>query len=367
MPAATYFQILSRYRCRQFMPTAKSDFTTDAGTPVDSAIVHDPRWSLYGIDIEANIAIFVCLAPGTDLSVASFIPQTQFDAASAVLTLPLDALPALSEALPRPENLIFLFSIGRCGTTLANHILNTVDDTYALSEPRAFVSLANARHDMPAESAQSLITAVTRFMFRPPQGQAPRNFAIKFHSQVLYQADLFHRAFPDAKFLFLNRDAKSWANSFSRFLQNLGDAPLLAPDRLRNTWTILTAHAPLNQLAKTLDVTAAQTMHAPILGAVWSHYLAQFYAHKASGVPFHPLHYTDLTTNRDTTVRDLLAYCSLSDSALPAALATFDRDSQEGTAIGRGGQAIAMGVADYASLINTLAKMPNPIPWDVRL
>lgn len=46
--------------------------------------------------------------------------------------------------LTLPANLILLFLIGRCGTTLANHILNTAPDTSALSEPRALVTLALA-------------------------------------------------------------------------------------------------------------------------------------------------------------------------------------------------------------------------------
>ena len=366
MPDATLYQITARHRARQFMPTALTDFTTDSGTRVDASLLLDPQWSLYSLDLEGNLAIFVRLPAQTDLSRFAFIPQAQFDAAEQVLTLPLDDLPALSHALPRPENLILLFSIGRCGTTLANHLLNTVPDTFALSEPRACVILALARHQLPAARAEALIAAVTRFLFRPPQGRTPRNFAIKFHSQVLYQADLYHRAFPQAKYLFFYRDAKGWANSMSRFLQNLGNPLLLDPDRLAAAWRILTAAAPLDALAATLDVTAPLTPHPPLLACAWAHYLNQFRGLRAAGVPFHSLRYDDLTTDRERSIRDLLAHCDLSASTMAVALATFDRDSQAGTAIGRGGAVTGFDEADFYSLINTLERVPHPLPWDKR-
>ena len=65
--------------------------------------------------------------------------------ATDVMTLPLDTLLAALADLPQPAKRIFLFSIGRCGTTLTHHILNAVPEVLALSEPRAFVTIAMAR------------------------------------------------------------------------------------------------------------------------------------------------------------------------------------------------------------------------------
>ena len=47
---------------------------------------------------------------------------------------------------------------------------------------------------------------------------------------------------------------------------------------------------------------------------------------------------------------------------LSDALATFDRDSQEGTAIARGGNVTGFADADYSSLINMLKGVPHPLP-----
>ena len=51
---------------------------------------------------------------------------------------------------------------------------------------------------------------------------------------------------------------------------------------------------------------------------------------------------------------------------LSDALATFDHDSQASTAIGRGGNVTGFDKADYTSLINTLQRVPHPLPRDLR-
>ncbi len=367
MPHATLYQITDRVRTHQFGPATLADFVTDAGTSVAAQTVLDPCWSLYNLDLVHDLALFVRLDPATDLAAAAFVPQAQYQAATLVLTLALDDFIALSGSLQRPANLILLFSIGRCGTTLANHILNTAPDTLALSEPRTFVTLALTRQRLDPARATALIGATTLFTLRPLQGAMAPNVAIKFHSQVLYQAALYHRAFPQARLIFMYRDAKGWANSFSGFLQNMGFAARMDPQALRHHWLMLSADAPLADLATSVDVDAALTPHAQLLAAGWAQAMAQFRALATAGLPFFTLHYDDLRRDRATFIRALLAYCHLSDQNLAQALATFDRDSQEGTGIGRGGKVVAMDEADYASVINTLSRVPDPVAWDIRL
>ena len=365
---ATLYQIAARHRPREFAPTLLSDFTTDGGTSVDPGIIAtDPQWSLYAFDLDQDRAIFVRLPHGTDLSTAPFIMTMQFQTAEQVLTLPLDALLPLSETLPQPANLVLLFSIGRSGTTLANHILNMVPGTFGLSEPRAFIPLVFARDTMAPDRAQAMITAATRFLFRPPQGTAPHTFAIKFHSQILCQAELFHRAFPQARFVFMYRDAHGWANSTSQFLQNLGEPLLIDHARLLGAWNMSTANAPLETLARYVDVGAPLSPHAPLLAAIWAESIAEYQHSLALGVPFLALRYNELNTDRLAATRALLGHCGLSTDHAEAALAAFDRDSQEGTAIGRGGNVIRLASADYALIDATLARHDPPLSSDIRL
>jgi hypothetical protein len=367
MTRATLYQITDRARSNQFAPGTIGDFTTDTGLQVDSSTVLDPCWSLYNLDLDTGLAHFVWLDPATDLASAAFVFQTQYAAARKSLTLPLDDFIRLSQGLTRPANLILLFSIGRCGTTLANHILNTAPETRALSEPRAFVTLALARPHLSPERATALITAATLFSLRPLYGAMPANMVIKFHSQALYQADLYHQAFPQARLIFMYRDAKGWANSFSGFLQNMGLGRTVPAAALPFNWSMLTASAPLADLSATLDVQAAETPHAQVLACGWAHNLAQFRRLSRAGVPFFTLHYDDLTQDRAGSVRRLLAHCGLPDSTLSDALATFDHDSQQGTGIGRGGRMIPMDADDLATVVKTLARVPDPVNWDIRL
>ena len=259
------------------MPAALSDFSTDSGVAADPVLLPEPQWSLYSLDLTGNLAIFGRLPPGTDLSVAAFIPQVRFDTAESILTVPLDALPTLSDRLPRPARPIFLFSIARCGPTLANHILSTVPDTFARSEPGAFVTLAMARQDMQ-------------------------------------------------------------------------------PDR-----------APLTELAATLDVTAPQTPHAPLPATGRAHNLSCYQNLVAEGLPCLPLRCDDLAATRERNTRALRSHCGLSASTLTQASASFDRASQEGSAISREAKATGRDEAAHASLVNTLARTPQREPSDIRL
>jgi Sulfotransferase family len=367
MSSATIFPILSRHRDRQFAPTSPADFTLGAGVPAPVSTLGDPQWSLYSLDLAGGQAVFLHLPPGTDLSSAPFLPQRQFETATQALTLPLDMLPAAARDLALPRTLVFLFSIGRCGTTLAHHILNSVPGVLALSEPRAFVTLAMARHDMAPERAQDLIAAVTRFCHRPLPGRPAEALAIKLHSQCLFQAEAYHRAFPQAKLLFLYRDALSWGQSFSRFMQKLGTPLALDPTALRRFWSILSANTPAEELAHWLDISAAVTPHAPLVAAGWAHALAELRRLQAHGLPFHCLRYDDLESQRRASITALLDHCGLAITAMDAALAAFDRDSQEGTDIARGGTTQGFSDADRRLFLATLAGGPNPLPPDLRL
>ena len=94
------------------------DFDLGSGRPVSSCrVVEEPGWSLYTFDRATGSAWFVHLAPEVDLSRAPFVYAEQQAQARRVLRVPLDELEELAEGIPPPEHVIFLFSIGRCGSS----------------------------------------------------------------------------------------------------------------------------------------------------------------------------------------------------------------------------------------------------------
>lgn len=103
-----------------------ADFTVGDEVAVSPDIViREPGWSLYSLDLEKALAWFVQLPYGTDLSNSVFAFRDQRRLARRLLQIALDEAVTLSQQVAPPERVIFGFSIGRCGSTLVSHVLNT--------------------------------------------------------------------------------------------------------------------------------------------------------------------------------------------------------------------------------------------------
>jgi hypothetical protein len=366
---ARIYDINSRHRTSDFKDRISlQDF--DLGPPRDvnaSLVASDPRWSLAGLDLDADTAIFLRLAAGTDLSTAPFVHILQHSSAEAVLTLPLEALLDLSRAVPAPDKLIFIFSMGRCGTTLVSNILAQVPGVYSLSEPDPFMSLALARFSLPLARQQALVEALTRFSYRPPEDHRYTTLALKFQSQVLFQAELFHNAFPDADNIFMYRDAASWGNSMSHFVQMLGLPMVLPPEMAKFSWMMGAAASPWQHLALTTDINAPSFTHVEVNTPVWALHIEEYQRLAALGLPVMALRYNELNSDRTGSIARLLAHCGLPASALPEALSAFDHDSQKGTAIARDHKVQSFTAEDHARLRDILAQLPSNLSPDVIL
>ena len=138
--SATVFDILGTVSDLGW--NSEKDFALDLGQTLSSqTLVDQPDWSLYSLDLERNLAWFVELPPGSDLSSSAFAFRDQRRLARRVLQVSLDDLIEVSTQIPPPAKVIFVFSIGRCGSTLVSHVLNTSPRVWGLSEPIAFPRL----------------------------------------------------------------------------------------------------------------------------------------------------------------------------------------------------------------------------------
>jgi LPS sulfotransferase NodH len=318
------------------------DFDLGPAAPTPARIVIDqPGWSLYGLDHARDLAVFTDLPPGTDLADSPFAYATQHRLARHVLTLPLAELEATADLAPPLPRVVLIFSIGRCGSTLLSHALNTVPGVWCLSEPDAFSTLilqhyhSRQRSDFPRAQVIRLIRACTRLQFRPPAGRQATVFAMKFRSQALFQADLYHQALPNAACLFLYRDALGWANSiYSMMRQYAFPSTLTGPDRAL-AWSIFTAASDPAPLAQVIDFSAPEVPMELALAPAWSCNMAEYTRHLDSGVPFLALRYNEFNRDREASIAHMLRHCGLDASHAATALQAFERDSQSGTHLSR--------------------------------
>jgi hypothetical protein len=318
------------------------DFDLGPATAAPARTVIDqPGWSLYGLDHARDLAIFVCLPEDIDLAESPFAYATQHKMARQVLTMPLADLEAVADLAPPVPRVVLIFSIGRCGSTLLSHALNTVPGVWCLSEPDAFSTLILQHYHSRQRSAFSrdqvirLIRACTRLQFRPPPGRQARVFAMKFRSHALFQANLYHQALPEAPCVFLYRDALGWANSVYSMMRQYGFPDALTGADRTLAWSIFTAASDPAPLAEAIDLSAPEVPMELALGPAWSCNMSEYTRHFHAGVPFLALRYNEFNRDREASIARLLGHCGLPADHAATALQAFERDSQSGTHLSR--------------------------------
>lgn len=336
-------------------------------------MIDRPTWSLYGLDKARDLAVFVELPEGTDLATSAFVYATQHRVAQRVLTMSLTEFEQVAELAPPVGRVVFIFSIGRCGSTLLSHALNAVPGVWCLSEPDAYSTLilqhyhSRSRLGFDDDRVIRLIRASTRLQFRAPKDRAAQVFAVKFRSHALFQADLYHAALPDAACVFLYRDALAWANSIYGMMRQYNFADTLTGDDRTLPWSIFTAAADRAVLDMSVDLEAPEVPMELALAPAWALNMAEYTRHLQGGVPFLALRYNEFNRDRAAALTRLLRHCDLPTGAARLALAAFDVDSQAGTKLAREVATHRLTGARLDRLRGILARQPvfgNP---DLRL
>lgn len=322
-------------RANDVSATAFADFVYGPGETVAGRMaVEAPGWTPYCLDVERREMLFVELPPEADLSEAPFVYAMQARLARRALIVPLGSLQDLARAVPVPERLVFVFNIGRCGSTLVSAMLNGVEGVWSLSEPDVFFNLVMRRNLLDPTEVPGLIQSCVRLTFCPPKIRQIHTMAIKFRSQSLYQAGLFHAAFPEAAYIFLYRDGVSWARSFWYFLRNVGLPQVLEGESLRFHWWMASAAADPELLRPWLDADESAPIEQ-VQAISWAMHLEEYLRLLETGLPFLAIRYSEFGADREGTVVRLLRHCRLPEAAQSHVLAALAHDSQAGTSIAR--------------------------------
>lgn len=365
---ATLYTIEGRSRGGEPEPAQLAHFTLSAGESVSSQmIVDDLRWMPYCLDAQNRRVIFVDVPTEVDLSEAVFAHLSQFHHARRVLSVPYESLAALSAQVSQPENLIFVFNVARAGTTLVHRMLNRVDSVWCLSELDIHTGISVLeRSESADEEILYLIQHCTPLSFRPRQ---PKNtFALKFRSQSLQVADLFHRAFPQGKCIFLYRDALSWGNSFYKFVQRLDAAALFEnPEILKNLWAGFALQADMSRLEAFIGRPAEHVGLEEFFPGMYAIHIEKYMETFRQGVPYYAIRYNELDSDREAVTAKLLEHCGLSPEALPEVMRAFERDSQEGSQIARDRPAKSFTPEQSARFLEVLGRHPQYTDPDILL
>lgn len=360
-----YLTIEKKERQSAGFLSSLADFTVTPGAAVEAEIVRaSPNISLYCLDEASKRAIFVELPPDADLASAPFVYQTQYERAERLIALPYDSFIQLAHDLPAVEHLIMIYMTGRCGSTLLSHVLNELDTVLSLSEPDVatqFVHLRPAYGGREAELRQ-LLDCVVRVLFKPTAHKAPATCALKLRSEGTQVLDLFQATFPQARNLFLYRDAVGWVTSFYRIFSR-GEAPRPIPlDDLRWAFETLYIYDPA-PLIGLLGEGATELSLVQYLTLWWLATMEWYLAKQAEGYPILAARYADLNAQREATLGALFEYCGLPAAQVAETLGVFARDSQAGTFLAREqpeqGNSLRLSEAQREEIAQILRRHPS--------
>lgn len=309
----------------EYYPSVPSNFVLRDGDEVPVETVLGPDIELYCLDDDRRRALFVQTPPGTDLAGAPFFYLAQYRAAQRLLAVPYDELHRLAEPLPDPE-LVPLYSVGRCGSTLLSRGLNAVPGVRSLSEPDVISDLAMLRHWDPSREDEygGLARSCLRIL-----GRSMPILVVKPRGGAIGLADLLQRQFPAARGVFLYRHAERWMDSM-----HAGFTPSLPSEEAMPTFLrYLLSQAPL--LAGFAAEHDRQPQLAEMYALTWLSVMDRYVELGEAGVPLLPVRFEDLTAAPRETLVDVLTWCGLPVTSADAVLATFATDSQTGTNLSR--------------------------------
>lgn len=349
-----------------------SDFVYQEGPEVDFEGLwreHASRLTPYCIAPRRRWVVFVRVPDETDLQeVSPFFYHAQREHAECLYAISYDSFVRFARGIPdRTKDCLFLYSTGRCGSTLLMHLLAAASGAHSVSEPDIYTQVAYA--DAEAKHAE-LLAAYTRVLahhVRLRHPERPR-LILKLRSQCTYIADRIREAVPEASNLFLYRNAMDFTNSFCsaffgswglkrvRRLPFAGMSSLIPPVR-----KALEAQAPLLSDEAALRRGFKNTVGFSVLMWLSAMRAAQRFQKDDPRFFDAVVRYEDLTAHPHAIVPQLLEACGLSpvENGEGEVEKVLARNSQAGSRIASKG--VTTLDARERELVQRLVKQYTPI------
>ncbi len=299
--------IASRNRKHPNQPPRAGDFELVAAGDVDArAVIDDPSCSLYCLDPAARRALFVQTPPEVDLHHEVFLYQAQHRHATRVFALSYDDFNQAARERGAPsENVVFLYSVGRCGSTLLSRAFHHFDDVLSLSEADAPMQLLAAASD-PSSEASLLLESTVRLLCKPGGQKRPSHYVIKLRADGTELATTLQRLFPSSRALFLYRNAVDVVRSYVRAFHPL-------PTGYRGYHD-----DPVRFFAD-----------------FWLSNVSHYQRAYEQGTAIRAFRYEDLMREPHAMLSEIARACGTPLTGLEQAISAFSEDSQEGSNLGR--------------------------------
>lgn len=328
------FHIQSKNRTAAHTIANIQDFEYVEGENIDSKIIiENPNITLYCLDPQNQRLIFVETPLHIDLSQAPFFYEAQYEYAERLFAVPFEDINQLVEEIGEPiEQLVLIYSVGRCGSTLLSKVFNQVDTVVSLSEPDIFSQIVGIRN--PDGSNDNELTALLRsciYLVCKPTLKGKSSYCVlKFRSIVIEIGDLIYRAFPQAQVIFLYRNAEAVVKSSMRAFVYLSS---MLPTIQQNIEFYSRFIPLLKDYASDIDFTDSQA--TDLYTTMWLSTMQRYLSLYEQGVASCAIRYEDLVADPQQIVTSIFERCGLPISEVSNVCKVFEKDSQSGSNLSR--------------------------------
>lgn len=328
---ATRFDIVSKRRPNPVGLVDIKDFDLQESGQVNAQeILTNDNITLYALDLEKGQAVFVEAASPEELSQTPFYYQAQYENAIRVITLPFETMIGLAQSVTLDDRkLIFIQSMGRCGSTLASKLFAQLPGVINMSEPDTLTQLVAARFTKPDQQdrIRMLLDACMRMLCKTPAQTA---WVIKGRSWVIELGDWLSELYPRARSLYLYRDAESWIKSnLSAFVDDVERTPeeMRQMDIEFRGWMkffvpSIARYDPDQHLTATGLTTLMRLDN-----------MERYMTLHQAGIEMLAIRYSSWKLDPRRTALSMLDYCGHCPDDLTSIEATLLKDSQAGSAV----------------------------------
>ena len=330
---ATTFEIVDRLHPPPFRGADLRNFHLGETVKLPAGkILENPHITLYGLDFESRQATFVETPADVNLSHAPFYSITQFEKAERIWTVSFETMLQLAQsAAIDDKRLVLIYSVGRCGSTLASQIFAQVPGVINISEPYALMQLVIARNTKAVED-EALVALLKAAVCLLCKTAAETAWVIKGQSFVIELGDWLHEIYPQTRNLFLYRHAETWLRSGLRAYSNVfegTDEERRARENERRG-----VLGPLVPLIANYDANLLLS-HAEMLALMWLRAMERYVQYCTMGMEMLAIRYASWRSAPRETAEAMLDYCQCRPADMTTIYETLNRDSQAGTRLSR--------------------------------
>jgi len=350
-------QIEGRRRPGDTRSVSRDDFVlreldSPSGHDWSASLANNDNITPYCLDHDSRHMIFAETPAETDVSIAPFYYQAQFEAATRLIAAPYDLAHEIAlRASVRFDELVLLYSVGRCGSTLVSKLWQQLPDTYSLSEPDVFTDISKLREQrlLGDGEAALLLGAAVRLVYKPRR--ACTRFVLKFRARCIDLAELMYGIFPAAKLLFIYRNAFDCIDSYVRVF---GDEPVDEATFVRTF--------PHARGSRGDDWHRLGRVGGPLVS--WADGMKRYLAMRERGLPVFAVRYEDLVKDPELSIAQLFRHCAAPALSSEQISEVMARDVQAGTKVARNAEGRRTLTEAELDVIRTILEQDGAIAPD---